>query len=410
VKLLLATLATVVVVAAQDGPALRGTVTDPSGSVVPGAMVQLRGPGGERRVRTGGDGAYLVRGLRAGRYDVRYIARGFAVTERRAVELSAPVVMDVTLVINAEAQVINVEDEANRVSADAAGNGSALVLRERELAVLSDDPDELAAQLQAMAGPGAGPNGGQIYIDGFTGGMLPSKGSIREVRINSNPFSPEYERPGFGRIEIFTRPGMDSWHGTVFGQYGKEALNARSPLLASARRPPYKLYFMAGSISGPLWRKKASFGFDFHERKTAENAFVLATVLDGNLNPLGINQTVATPQHNTTLTPRVDLSLSTGHSLAVRNQYSRNRNANQGTGGFNLASKAYDASAEENALQVTETAQVRGRHTGIFIQMERFDRAPVEAPGQHEGVDEVELGVARAYHHARAQAAGDRAA
>ena len=76
-----------------------------------GARTRRRAPGPDRN-----DGAYAVRGLRAGRYDVRYIASGFAVAERRGLELSAPVVVDVRLVINAEAQVINVDDEANRVT------------------------------------------------------------------------------------------------------------------------------------------------------------------------------------------------------------------------------------------------------------------------------------------------------
>src|SRR3982751_175584 len=153
--------------------------------------------------------------------------------------------------------------------------------------------------------------------------MLPSKGSIREVRINSNPFSPEYERPGFGRIEIFTKPGMDSVHGMVFGQYSKEALNARSPLLTSPQRPPYKLYFEAGNISGPIKKQKASFGLDFHERKTTEDAFVLATTLDSNLNPLTVNQAILTPQHMTSLSPRVDYAINANNSLTVRDQYNR---------------------------------------------------------------------------------------
>ena len=49
----------------------------------------------------------------------------------------------------------------------------------------------LQADLQALAGPSAGPGGGAIFIDGFSGGQLPSKESIREIRINQNPFSPE---------------------------------------------------------------------------------------------------------------------------------------------------------------------------------------------------------------------------
>ena len=49
-------------------------------------------------------------------------------------------------------------------------------------------------------------SGGAIFIDGFSGGQLPSKASIREIRINQNPFSAEYDKLGYGRIEIFTKP------------------------------------------------------------------------------------------------------------------------------------------------------------------------------------------------------------
>ena len=138
------------------------------------------------------------------------------------------------------------EDEANRVSVntDPTSNGGALVLGQKELQALSDDPDELSQQLQAMAGPGAGPEGGQIYIDGFTGGNLPPKSSIREIRINSNPFSPEYDRQGFGRIEIFTKPGTDAFHGQVFFQYNNQYFNTRSPLyVQSSSLPSYKNQF-----------------------------------------------------------------------------------------------------------------------------------------------------------------------
>lgn len=167
--------------------ALRGTVTDPSGALVPNALIQLRGPGGEKRARTDGRGQYSIAGLRPGKYTVRFIAKGFTVAERRDVELQGNMTLDSQLSIQMDSQVINVEDEANRLSTDPSSNVGAIVLGEKELSTLSDDPDELAQQLQAMAGPAAGPNGGQIYIDGFSGGNIPPKASIREVRINSNP-------------------------------------------------------------------------------------------------------------------------------------------------------------------------------------------------------------------------------
>ncbi len=73
------------------------------------------------------------------------------------------------------------------VSVDPSQNAGAIVLSEADLDALPDDPDDLEAQLTAMAGPAAGPNGPQIFIDGFSGGQMPPKSSIREIRINSRP-------------------------------------------------------------------------------------------------------------------------------------------------------------------------------------------------------------------------------
>jgi len=282
---------------AQTTPtaSLKGVVTDPSGALVPDALVQLRGPGGERRARTDGSGLYAFPSLPAGKYLVRVIVKGFSVTQKQDFAIAGPATYDVQLTIAAEAQVVNVEDEAGRVTTDPTSNSSAIVLGEKELEALSDDPDELEQQLQAMAGPSGGPNGGQIYIDGFTGGNLPPKSSIREVRINSNPMSPENDHPGFGRVEIFTKPGSDVLRGQAFFQYNKEALNSRSPLLEQSKRPPYQNRFYGLSITGPIKKQQASFGFDAERRAIHENAFILATTLDSNLNPQTINQAIVTP-------------------------------------------------------------------------------------------------------------------
>src|SRR5580704_6603419 len=189
---------------AQTMPAsLHGTVTDPSGALVPGALVQLRGPGPEVRATSDDKGQYAFATVLPGKYTIRVIAKGFSVGQRQY-EITSPQTLDIQLTIEAESQVVNVEETAGQVTTDPGSNGDALVLHAKELEALSDDPDELAQQLQAMAGPASGPSGGQIYIDGFTGGQLPPKSSIREIRINSNPYAPEFDRPGFGRIEIFT--------------------------------------------------------------------------------------------------------------------------------------------------------------------------------------------------------------
>src|ERR1035438_8474345 len=349
-------------------PILQGTVTDPSGAVVPGALVQLRGPGPEQRATTDETGRYGFATLRPGKYTMRVIARGFTVALKRDLDLSTPRILDVQLTIESDAQVINVEDEARKVSADPSSNGGAIILKEKELAALSDDPDELSQQLQAMAGPGAGPNGGQIYIDGFTGGNLPNKSSIREVRINSNPFSPEYERPGFGRIEILTKPGTDTLHGQAFGQYNNETLNSRSPLLTTSTRPDYRQEFFGVSLTGPIKKGKASFGLDAQRRSTQENALILATTLDASFVPQSVNQSVVTPQSSTGISPRLDYAINANNTLVARYQYNRMSFDKQGIGSYNLSSKAYDQLNSENTLQLTETAIVSPR----FINETRF--------------------------------------
>jgi len=98
-----------------------------------------------------------------------------------------------------------------RKPVDANANASAQVLRGEDLDALGDSPEDLQEALLALAGPSAGPSGGQIFIDGFSGGQLPSKNSIREIRINQNPFSPGYDKLGFGRIEILTARRTDSF-------------------------------------------------------------------------------------------------------------------------------------------------------------------------------------------------------
>ncbi|MEO8369654.1 MAG: carboxypeptidase regulatory-like domain-containing protein [Candidatus Solibacter sp.] len=333
---------------------LRGTVTDPSGAVIVGATVQLKGPARELRARTNAAGQYAFTTLPAGLYQIRITAKGFTAAQRKDVEIAQPQILDTQLAIHGEAQVIIVEDELRGINASAEANGGRVVLRERQLAALSDDPDELALQLQALAGPAPGPGGGEFFIDGFSGGRLPPKASIREVRINSNPFSPEYDRPGFSRIEVFTKPGSDLLHGQAFAQYNDQRLNARNPLLTQATRPPYRAQIYSLNLAGPIVRNKASFTFDADRRDIRENAFVIATTLDSNLNPVAVNQALPAPQTRTTLNPRLDYAINARNSLTVRFQDLRLDYDNQGVGDFNLASRAYNERQSEQTVQATE--------------------------------------------------------
>src|SRR6202008_3724515 len=99
----------------------------------------------------------------------------------------------------------------------------------------------------------AGPNGGQIYIDGFTAGQLPPKSAIREIRINQNPFSAEYDQLGYGRIEILTKPGTDKFHGSAFYYGGNDIFNARYPF--APEKGDYMSKMFGGLVTGPVTKK-----------------------------------------------------------------------------------------------------------------------------------------------------------
>src|SRR4030095_13824590 len=87
-------------------------------------------------------------------------------------------------------QKITVQDNRTAVSTDAAANASAQILRGEDLDALGDSPEDLQEALLALAGPSAGPSGGQIFIDGFSGGQNPPKNLICGRKSHHNPFSP----------------------------------------------------------------------------------------------------------------------------------------------------------------------------------------------------------------------------
>jgi hypothetical protein len=265
---------------AQQTGSLTGQVVDVSGAAIVGATVTMvDARGNVKTAITNQRGEFSVSSLVPGVYTVRAIAPQFGLYENVEVQITSGGREELTIALSiAEVtEEVQVSTE-NQVSTDPDSNASATVLKEKDLEALPDDPDELEAALQALAGPSAGPNGGQIYIDGFTGGRLPPKEAIREIRINQNPFSAEYERLGFGRIEVLTRPGADRFRGQAFFIFGDESLNSRNPF--SVNRAPSQRRNFGGNVSGPVQKGKSSFFFDISHRSDDSNDVINALILD----------------------------------------------------------------------------------------------------------------------------------
>src|SRR5271156_6461971 len=227
--------------AQQAGGAVHGTVADPTGAVIPGATVTFTPATGKAIVATTqGDGSYKLPNLPPGLYSETVTMPGFAAFAKANIRINAGQALgfDVKLAVEEQSQQVNVTAEGATVSTDPESNASATVISGKDLDALSDDPDELSDELTALAGPSPGPNGGQIYVDGFTGGQLPPKSSIREIRINQNPFSAQYDKLGYGRVEIFTKPGTDKFHGNFQVNGQANFLNTSNPFLGDTPQLP----------------------------------------------------------------------------------------------------------------------------------------------------------------------------
>jgi hypothetical protein len=336
---------------------LSGKVTDQTGAVIPGATVTVTTPAGAgTTTTTDAAGGFHVQALAPGSYSISASASGFS-PKAQTIELSAghPATLNLSLEVKAQEEKVQVESKEGTPQLDVSSesNASSMIIKGKDLEALSDDPDELQSELQALAGPSAGPNGGQIYIDGFTGGALPPKSSIREIRVNQNPFSAQYDKLGYGRIEIFTKPGSDKYHGQFFFNDNNAVLNSRNPYVFTPK-PSYNSEIFDGNFGGPMG-KKASFFLDASRRNIDEFAAINATTLDANFAPVHFTQSLPNPRTRTNFSPRFDFQLSQNNTLTVRYHLSHDTDQNAGLSQFSLPSQAYNSAETDHTIQVSDS-------------------------------------------------------
>ncbi len=357
----------------QTGGVVSGTVLDPEAAAIPGATILLTPLKGAAISATSrGDGSFSVEAVPAGTYTFTVTMPGFGSFVKQNVRVGGqPMKVDVKLSIEEQNTTITVTTNENQVSVDPDSNGSAVVVKGADLDALSDDPDELSNELTALAGPAAGPNGGQIYVDGFTGGQLPPKSAIREIRINQNPFSAQYDQPGFGRVEILTKPGTDKLHGQLSVQGMDKSFNTSSPFLGSSNvQPDYHQIFFIGSVSGAL-SKGASFNVAGSHRTIQDNNVFSSNIASlptapGVLCAPGTAGCVATaypdalravfaPRTRYDFSPRIDYAVTDKNTLTARYQLEHSDAQNAGVGGLTLSTAGYSTTSRENNIQLSDT-------------------------------------------------------
>lgn len=338
-----------------DLGALSGTVTDVTGAVLPATPVILAS---QSRTQQGYTDA-------AGRFSFRTppcLCRVQVQVPGFTPYLSLPVKVKAngSSTVNVQLAVAVVQERVdvgtgNSLNPD--DNASALQFSGDRLNLLSGDPTTLQQQINALAGPGLG-GGTQMLVNGFTGGRLPPKSSIRSISVNRNPYSAYYDSPGFGRVEIDTKPGGDAFHGNLNFAGTNQPLDSRNPY--TGLQPPFYQFQSDGTLTGPLG-KGTSFFLSENVQQLANNAVVNADVLDVANSPATLSQAVPSPQRTQTYAGRVDRQFTPSNFGFLRNEWSQTRLQNGGIAPLILPSSAYTANTLTDTLQMADT-QLLGPH------------------------------------------------
>jgi hypothetical protein len=345
---------------AQRSAVLVGRVMDPSGAVIPGAsvLVEPEFAATSRTAQTDGEGRYRVAGLMPGHYQVTGEAAGFnRATADLAVSAGRIVTLDIHLAIATQSQQVVVQENAPQIEVSPQSNASAVTVSGNDLNALSNDPDVLQNQIASLAGPSVGVGGAEVYVNGLTGGDMPPKSSIREIRVNADPFTAENDRLGYGRVDIITKPGAAAFHGDVSSEYNDSVMNSVSTFLSASKvsPPSYHTWLWDADFGGPLGKKKASFFFDFQRRNINRASLVNTETLDSSLNAVPYVTSVLNPRVLTNVGPRIDFQLSPKNTLSVSYVYFEIGDRNDGIDTQSLPSQAYDATRHHHNLQIIDT-------------------------------------------------------
>jgi hypothetical protein len=343
-------------VSAAAGPAgapMRGVVFDPSGAVVPGAVVVLKGRDGAllREGAADAQGAFFFEGLAAGGYEVEVRHAGFkAFTRRVAVDGRPRPPLKVVLEIAGIAEEVTVGRDGPSMTTSSRENGDAVRVDQSLLQGIPVFDQDYIAALSTFLDQGAVDSAGvSLVVDGAEANrVVVSPSAIQEVKINENPYSAEYSRPGRGRIEVITKQGSPEYHGTFNFILRDSRLNARDAF--APEKAPEQRRIYEGYLSGPVGRgKTTSFQISVNRREEDLQSIVVAKGPDGE-----IRQNVPTPQRNTEASARLTRQFGPKHTLWAAYALEERAATNQGAGGFTLPEAAANQAYHEDDLDLND--------------------------------------------------------
>ena len=331
---------------AQNPLSLRGSVLDSTGAGISGATVRLETVGGKllNQSQTNSKGEFILTDLPSGNLSLVVPAYSGFASQTLAVRLATTVTgIKITLTAQLVNQEINVAPDES-ISTDSSANRDTVTVTGDQLRKLPVFDQDYVAALTPFLDASAGSSGGvTLIVDGIEMKSVGASASaIQEVRINNDPYSAEFTRPGRGRIEIITKPGSPNFHGEANFIFRDAIFNAKNYF--SPVRPPEARRIIEGHLSGPIGHGgHTSFIVSASHREQDTAAVVNA------VGPSGpINENVLTPNRNSQYSIRVTHDFSSNHRLSIGYNFENSSSTNAGVGGITLPEAGYDLSSRED--------------------------------------------------------------
>ncbi len=324
------------------GVIVTGTVGDETGAVLPEATVELRGAGAVlQSAMTGPTGDFEFRSVPPGRYEIVATFQGFQpTTVRVAVGNRPPGAVRITMPLAGITQEVTVGDAPADVKADARSNLDSSTVDEKALANLPVfNEDVVATMSRFLDSTAVGTNGVMLIVNGIEVNALTlPAAAIQQIRINQDPYAPEFRQPGRGRIEIITKPSSQRLSGTANFTFRDDALGARNYFAVT--KPPEQRRIFEGFLGGPV-RHSDNTGFTLSLKDDSEDT--QAAVVARDLSGL-VQENVANPFHRGLVSGTVTRQQGRNNTIALTASYDNQSQRNQGVGGLTLASAGMNSS------------------------------------------------------------------
>ena len=343
--------------AAREGR-VQVTVVDPSGLVVPEAVVTIIGlePSTQAltlpEVRTTDKGVAIVERVPPGRYSIRAEFPGFDLGLLRDIRVRAGDNRHVVILpLQKLEDAVTVSRDAQASAADRRTSEFGVNLSAEQIEALADDPNELARQIAELAGPDA-----IIRVDSFEGQQLPPKAQIKSIHVTRDQFAAEAAQPGSTFVDVVTQPGVGPLRGTTNFSLRDGSMTGRSQFTPT--RGPEQFRDFGGNLGGTIVQNKTSFSASLNGQSNYVSPILNVTLPTGTrAETLNIRQ----PSQNASFNGLIDHALTRDQVLRVGVTIQRNKRENIGIGNYNLPERGFSQEQKQNSLRVQEAGPIGRR-------------------------------------------------